>query len=200
MGLLDLFRRKLQSNEGFRAMMDIPDDETAPRAHHYIFAHQVMPRRVHRYGCDFINFLDPEFSPNWLPRLWEEAGNQVAVEDRILMDGLASFTRRVDDYFIAIVTLPEARSMTEAHLAAIVCGPLPPGTEKLPRRGRKDSPDWIPTQYFTLEYGSCNSGHRTVFCSWTKDGSHHNYGTGPAANAEDFFEFLAHRLTKTGET
>jgi hypothetical protein len=67
-----------------------------------------------------------------------------------------------------VITLPEAQEMIEAHLVAFVA-----------------APDGL--RYFTLERGAdAQGGARTVLCAWSREGSHLNFGDGPAPTVEGF--------------
>jgi hypothetical protein len=57
---------------------------------------------------------------------------------------------------------------------------------------QKSPPAEVPARYFTLELGFSLEGEpRTVFCEWTKDDSHVNFGDGPKATLPEFVGKIA---------
>ncbi len=54
-------------------------------------------------------------------------------------------------------------------------------------------------RYFTLERGiGWSDQPRTVFCEWTAEGQHSNYGDGPPATVPEFAEAIEARLEADG--
>jgi hypothetical protein len=89
---------------------------------------------------------------------------------------------RVNSYPCAVIEMPAPVAMPEAYFAAFVVmmGPESDDEEETPE-----------ARYFTLERSfSMDGGSRTVLGSWTKDGTHLNFGDGPEPELDAFVDAL----------
>lgn len=207
MNLAKLLGRKSQSDAEEQKLLEalLSGQNTNSRPQHYIFAHRLLPQVAYHYGVRTAFLLgDEEKGHDHLLRLWSDAGEGLPPEDMVEPVGLSSFTRREGNLLITIVTLPEPRSVSEAHFTAIVCGPLPAPPEEATEEQLNAFEEAFlsaPTQYYTLEHGVqlAPLKKRTVFCSWTADGTHLNFGDGPEADAEAFLAFIVAKLADPPE-
>lgn len=162
-----------------------------PRPHHYVYAHKMLPKLFHGDPTLFIaTMLDAR--ETFLRKVWDDLGQRVEDNDgpraRLPSDGLGVYFERLPkDVLVAVVELPEAKYMPEAHLVAFVYQ-LPESAQGRLRPGRAGM-----ARMFTLEYGLSLQGDepRTVLCEWSADGTHRNLGDGPPATIDDFIEKIA---------
>jgi hypothetical protein len=202
MNIAKLLGRENQNEAEDEKLLEalLAGQNTKSRAQHYIFAHRLLPQVAYHYGVRAAFLLgDEEKGHEYLLRFWNDSGEGLPPEDLVEPAGLSSFTRREGDLLITIVTLPEPQSVSEAHFTAIVCGPLPAAPKEATEKELSAFEEAFlsaPTQYYTLEHGVQLSPlqKRTVFCSWTADGTHLNFGDGPAPDAEAFFAFIVAKL------
>jgi hypothetical protein len=155
------------------------------RAHHYLFAHRVLPSVFFENPARFIEVLAKD-GIGFLRFFWERVGSDLKDETALPASGLNYQTRRTDDgVTVVIITLPQPEAAPEAYFAAAVYRPPMEGGASLCR-------------YFTLEYGIDLTGSqsRTVLCEWTSQPSpsHLNYGDGPEATEMAFFKAVCEKL------
>jgi hypothetical protein len=81
------------------------------------------------------------------------------------------------------VSMPIPESSPEAHFVAIV------HKDDEPHDYMRESPS---TRYFTLERTDVSD--RPLLCEWRRDGSHGNYGDGPAPDLEAFADAVFERV------
>jgi len=97
---------------------------------------------------------------------------------------------RVGRYSCAIIEMPQPRGRTEAFFVAAVLLADPDQSMFDSKKGG--------LRYFTLEKGFRLGGPpRTVLCEWTEEGSHVNYGDGPAPRLDLFIEAIEQLLSKS---
>ena len=132
-------------------------EEEAPRNHHYLFAHRVLPDLV----LNQWPVLQPTFrdgsATDRLRSVWDGLGTTLPAVERLPSTGLGVRTIElgVDPGFL--VTFPTPERPAEAALAIV--------------------PDRDTTRYFVLELGSDPVAGKPywVLCEWTA-GSHSNLG------------------------
>jgi hypothetical protein len=149
------------------------------REHHYIFAHRVIPAMFFERPADFLKILrHARTAP--LMDLWAAIAEDLEADQRLAPEGLAVDFREASGASVAIITLPGARAMPEAHFVALVHRPA---SSRLKR--------WMQplTRCITLEYTEDLSGGEvsTVLGEWSQAGNHANYGPGPDPQLEEFF-------------
>jgi hypothetical protein len=160
-----------------------PTEEEKP-LHHYEFAHHAL-----RCVClaDPLQFFAVMASPHkqrFVDALWE------MVRKECDKSGKPSFssrdirveTARIGEYPAVLVCMPPPRNMAEAHMICVVL--------KVPQRESGSGEARPPSvQYYTLEKGIDlgTMGERTVLCAWN-DVGHMNFGDGPKATPEAFFD------------
>lgn len=164
-----------------------------PRRHHYIFAHKLLPSFFFQKPDVFITALMNRRA-ELVRSLWDDVGKDIEGSDgseaRIPSDDLDLHLEVLpENTIVAIVELPEAQEMPEAHYVALV---YRLGTGDVV--GGRD-PGSI-ARVFTLEYGLTLSGpeERTVLCEWGSDGAHMNLGDGPEVSISAFVRRLARLL------
>jgi hypothetical protein len=163
------------------------------RAHHYNFAHRVLPGLLWANPFLFLETLYGDHASGFLFTLWFQASKGLDEGDVMLPS--EELRRDLFDlkggYHAAVVSLPEPKFLTEAYMVAIVFRP---------EKKRLLLPKLPPVfRYFTLEYGLCDGMQtvRTVLCEWTQ-AVHGNYGTGPLANPKAFIGAIESLLAKRG--
>jgi hypothetical protein len=83
-----------------------------------------------------------------------------------------------------VVTMPVPEASPEAHFVAIV------HRDAEPHDYMQESPS---TRYFTLE--KTDGSDRPLLCEWRRDGSHMNYGEGPAPELGAFLDAVFDRVS-----
>ena len=162
------------------------EEEQEARAHHYVFAHRVLPQIAAKSGGAFALDLlqDHRRAAARLVELWEQIGGDLTIP--LPSTGLDVVIGTCRGQPTPVIVLPTPEIMSEAHFVALV--PEPQGF--LARLlGRPKT--W---RFFTLEFGLGMGGtQRTVVCEWKlgpEGFEHANYGDGPAAEIDAFLERL----------
>ena len=141
------------------------------RRHHYEFAHRVLRMMFLQDSMRFLALLKGPRAQEFLLDVWTRVGAPIPADDRIEPEGLRGSHHELTSGLFspaALIELPPATEIAEAHLVAAVLA---------------DGP-----RYFTLEKGVALPAMtpRTVLCEWRAEGQHVNYGDGPAAEAGAF--------------
>ncbi|MFF4345172.1 hypothetical protein ACFY00_35300 [Kitasatospora sp. NPDC001540] len=157
-------------------------DGIGPRAHHYGYAHRVLPGLVRDLGA---KMLDHEPKPGFtggLTAIWQGYGERLPEPERLPADGLSAELVQEDGYRALLVVLPPAVAPSEAHFVAVVQST---GDERC--------------RYLTLEHGVSPIDRQayTVLGEWAADGRHLNLGSGPAAEPGDFLAAVARVLARS---
>src|SRR5690349_12905649 len=100
--------------------MCMANSDDQPRRHQYLFAHRELPMAAFRYGEDLVRVARGGNLAEGLAKLWVDLGTALPADDRLPPDGLRASWHDAGDNEIALVTMPPAIGMTDAHLAAIV--------------------------------------------------------------------------------
>jgi hypothetical protein len=150
-----------------------------PHRHHYLFAHRELPMAAFRYGTDLVRVARGGNLAEGLAKLWVDLGKALPPADRLPADGLAATWHNLGDHEIALVTMPPAAGVTDAHLAAIVV----------------TKPDGL-IRYLVLERGVSDAAGQptTVLGEWLADGDHVNLGAGPPPEPESFLAVVRERV------
>ncbi|MFJ8043894.1 hypothetical protein ACIRBX_25670 [Kitasatospora sp. NPDC096147] len=144
------------------------------RAHHYRFAHRVMPRAAVDFGPTMLAEPPAHGVQRSLESLWDGFGGTLPPEDRLPSDGLSG--QHVDraGHRLLLVTLPEPIAAAEAHFVAVV-----------QVRGEEAC------RFLTLERSESpvDGSVGTVLGEWSAEG-HVNFGAGPAPRPELFLSAI----------
>lgn len=168
--------------------MESPND--APRCHHYTMAHVALRSVAFDQPMVYLGVLASEHAADFLQEVYhsvlEHCGEEAGPPAFAAAD-LKVHTGRALQYPCAVVEMPAPLNVTEAYFAAaVLLADLSPGA---PDATAND------LRFFTMEKGySIAGGDRTVFCEWTADGQHLNFGDGPPATVQDFVRAIQERL------
>ncbi len=189
MGLFDFFRRGPQPPPQPAAPQS---DLAEPRCHHYTLAHQALRTVAFEQPAGFLGLLaSPEarsFLADLLTAVTEHCQGREPWPD-FGVEALTIHTFRVGQFPCAVVELPPPRAVTEAFFVAAVL------LVDLDRE--QPAPQEAALRYFTLEKGFVLDGPpRTVLGEWTAEGSHHNYGDGPAPQLGPFVRAMEAMLAR----
>lgn len=137
------------------------------REQHYNFAHSVLVDFFCRDAKRLWEMLTAANADDGIYRIWTLAGHGIMSVDPA---GLRRSHERLKTGEAVIIKLPEPKSVTEAHVVALV---------HMPERKNlfgKTQPESF--RYFTLEQGVDNKNIEglLVFCEWLSDGTHIHYG------------------------
>jgi hypothetical protein len=153
---------------------------------HYFFAHYALRRAAFLSPLELLKRLDENGGREMIETLWvvtAEMCGQGSQPDFGIED-IKVHTIRLQDSRCAVVEMPEPRSMTQCYFVAVLVG-----LDERTDNGGDPSPS---VRYVTLEKGfEMSAESRTVLCEWTSEGTHLNYGDGPAPNLEAFVEELS---------
>jgi hypothetical protein len=139
-----------------------------------MFAHYTLREEAFRATDEFLTALRNQ-DLDYVRFRWFVAMAHCRIEGRpfdknwIPIEEIQLYCTQRNEIRCYVISMPEARNLTEACLVAVASTPLE-------------------LRYFTLEKSISEDDTITVFCEWTKDGSHLNYGAGPNANVDDFSE------------
>ncbi len=159
-----------------------------PRELHYIFAHQGVRQACVDNPLQFFSIIASEEQRKYLAWMWDTCAKYVKKQSSDLsVDDVLVTTCRIGPYPAVILRMPEPRAVAEVHYIAAVL--MFNGESELP-------PEDVAIRYFTLECGINLDGTlRTVFCEWTDDDAHLNFGDGPQADVEAFVQAVADKLS-----
>jgi hypothetical protein len=112
-------------------------------------------------------------------------GNELPPGEQLPPDGLEVTRRNLPgDFQLVVITMPPATQIAEAHMIAIAYRPEPLGGSALLR-------------YFTLELGMDRQRFVcTMFCEWTREDNHVNYGEGPPVGIDTFCKTVESKLNR----
>ena len=145
------------------------DDQ--PRQHHYEFAHVVLRAIVFRAGSLLLDLAADGGLTALVHESWQRIGESLPEERRLPATGLRGDRFDTSELSAAVITLPRAEHIAEAHLVALVADPADPS--------RLD--------FFTLEHSwTEDDAPATVIARWTRDARHLTLGDGPTPNPDDF--------------
>ena len=167
--------------------------------HHYAFAHLALreiafgnPVRIFNilasdrrteFFDDVLNDLDGLVPPDTGKRNFTGADIRVA--------GFG-----IDGRPCALLEMPPTTNPTEAYFIAIV-GRLP--MDELMSHLHSETAEPL-IDYYTLERPfEITPDCPSVFCAWTPDDTHHNFGAGPEPDLRQFAAFLEQRV-QTGNS
>lgn len=145
-----------------------------PRGQHYVMAHVALRQSSLHTPLMALDLLsDPKRGLGFLGRLFDDVTKNVAKNGQPTTIKSPTFKLHPIQngaYFFAVVEMPVARAMAEAHYVAIAVDKADVDSKAKDARGR----------YFTLELGSdfSSGALRSVLCEWQGD-RHMNYGDGP---------------------
>jgi hypothetical protein len=189
MGLFDFFRRKPKPDPVPQPAESSAGDLDSPRCHHYTLAHVALRQVALTRPVEFLAVLASRDATRFLSDLLRQvSANCRGREDRpdFSVDDITVHTVRAGGYPCAVIEMPRARAVAEAHMVAavVLADPnRPPADDEEPR-----------VRYFTLEKGMTFGGPpRTVLCEWS-DEAHMNYGDGPPAEVPAFVAAIAAKL------
>lgn len=189
MGLFDFFRRGPRPPIAAAAPAS---DLAEPRCHHYTLAHQALRSVAFEQPAGFLGLLaSPEarsFLADLLAAVTEHCQGREPWPD-FGAEALTIHTFRVGQFPCVVVELPPPRAVTEAFFVAAV---LLVDLDREPSAAREAT-----LRYFTLEKGFVLDGPpRTVLGEWTAEGSHLNYGDGPAPQLGPFVQAVEAMLAR----
>jgi hypothetical protein len=168
-----------------------PEDEIdgmdiqRPRAHHYLFAHQVLPSMVWDQGIKFI-YRCKELDNNQWVEIWDDLGKPLEDtegESSVSSEGLSAKYIESEKYIGIAITFPEPLHPPEAYFAYIVS--KRPSFFSFRNKVR----------YFTLELMQSFklNSRLVVICEW-ENGVHRNYGEGVEPELENFVNYVENNI------
>ncbi len=143
-----------------------------PRGQHYEFAHVALSETVRSDPEGFVSDVRKSGAGGLVTEVWKRCRQKFpSSEDRVDIEGLdASAEELPCGRSCAVVTLPKAGRMGEAHMLAVVVMPA----ERILGLFKK-SPA---VRYFTLEVSyDSDQNETTAFCEWVYPkggGKHHD--------------------------
>ncbi|GAA2750928.1 hypothetical protein GCM10010440_61180 [Kitasatospora cinereorecta] len=154
-----------------------------PRAHHYRFAHQVLPGLARDLGPQMLDNEPRGGFTAGLASLWQGLGETLPESERLPGDGLSAELVDRGGHRMLLVELPRPSAPAEAYLVAVA---QPAGADHC--------------RCFTLEHGvsPLDGQAYTVLAEWA-DRSHINLGPGPAAQRDAFVAAVEVLLTEPAE-
>jgi hypothetical protein len=192
MGFFDLFKRKPKPEPEDDFPEEFLEQESAKiRCHHYTMAHVALRSVAFAQPLGFFGILASEEAENFLGELLESVTEECQERERrpdFKAADLQVHTGRVGNYPCVVIEMPEPRGTTEAFFVGAVL---------LVELAEDEEPPENPElRYFTLEKGMQmeEMQPRTVFCEWTAEGSHLNFGDGPPATVKDFTAAIEEHL------
>ena len=153
-----------------------------PRCAHYTLAYFALREASLSDPLLYLAVLASPQRQKFLEKLLQSVAESCAErneEPDFAATDLTVYCRRLNRYPCAIVEMPPPKAFAEAFFTALVAYVDPSGP--VPDRSSVDA------HYFTLECGvSMDGSPRTVLAEWTRDGTHNNFGDGPAPTLDAF--------------
>lgn len=146
------------------------------RPHHYQFAHRTLPGHFFHDVENFTKLLKMD-GKVFLHYLWTTAGEELSEPDQIKY-AVEFEQRRHEKFNLSLITMPAPEEAAEAFYALMATN------------GSKHF-------YYTLELGlnlERDSLTDAIFCEWTEDGTHKNYGQLASSDCELFVNACTKRL------
>ena len=163
----------------------------APRAAHYALAHRVIPGLVFRnpmiavalhLEAEGTTAHDRSFVDSFV-----RAANRTANDDAPIEDGSVRLSSAlIEGHAAAVFHFPPPQHTTEAFFSAVVQGFE---FANPPRNRARVAP-----RYFVLEHSTDRPAPHTVLTGWSPEGTHFNFGPGPAPTKQAFLDAVAARL------
>ncbi len=148
-----------------------------PRMHHYVFAHRVLPMLFFKHTDSIMMRLEAD-PQGEIKRIWEISGRSLKA---MAPEGLAiESQKRPDKIRMIIVTMPPAKATVEAIYIAMIV---------------QEKKRLYLTYERTLDFAKPER-EIAVFCAWTADGSHQNFGIKGSYSRTDFEKILEDFLAK----
>jgi hypothetical protein len=179
-----------------RAMMKLFRNMFAPKnnsEHHYAFAHIALRKFAFAEPVLVFSVLASPDRNRFFNDILADLHEQLQISTKCSFRGedIEFFAQRINGRPCAILKMPRPTEPVEAHFIALVSRlgveQLSDATAQLPAGELLD--------YFTFERPVVvESGEPTVFCGWSADDSHANYGDGPQADLESVIAFLTTKL------
>jgi hypothetical protein len=170
-------------------------DQDRPHCHHYSFAHVALRQIAHAHPVGCLSMLASPDAISFLTDVWKQVDEHCRERGETSTINPAEFVVHkfcIDNYPCAILEMPEPWFVTGAHFVALV---LMVPLDQIDPADRD-----APLFYYTLERGASLDGTpRTVLCSWTKEGTHCNFGDGPLPTLDAFVEVLEERVRQGGQ-
>lgn len=162
-----------------------------PRASHYALAHRVIPGLVFRnpmiavalhLEAEGTTEHDHSFVDSFV-----RAANRAANDDEPIEVGAVRLSSAlIEGHAAAVFHFPPPRHTTEAFFSAVVQGFE---FANPPRNRARVAP-----RYFVLEHSTDGPAPHTVLGGWSPEGTHFNFGPGPAPTEQAFLEAVAAHL------
>lgn len=115
------------------------------------------------------------------------AANRNATDDQPIKDGSVHLSSAlIEGHAAAVFHFPPPRHTTEAFFSAVVQGFE---FTNPPRNRARVAP-----RYFVLEHSTDRPDPHTVLGGWSPEGTHFNFGPGPAPTKQAFLDAVAVRL------
>jgi len=188
-GLFDLFRRqKASSPDPGSADADLDE----PRCDHYSFAHYALRIVAHENPWQCLAVLASPEAQTFLSDLLNSVAGHCkerGKDSNLRASDIIIHRVRAGGRPCAVLEMPLPRAIAEAFYMAVVLLVDPSSESPESEKGA--------IRYFTLEKGVVLDGPpRTVLCEWTAEGSHVNFGDGPAPRVHAFVQAIEGLLAK----
>jgi hypothetical protein len=172
-----------------------PLDQERPHCHHDTFAHMALRQVAFTQPLGCLSMLASPDASQFLTDIWKQVDEHCQGRGETSTINPAEFVIHkfcIDSYPCAVLEMPEPWFVSGAHFIALV---LMVPLDKIDPADRD-----APLCYYTLERGASIEGApRTVLRSWTKEGTHCNFGDGPPPSLEAFVEVLEERVKSGGQ-
>lgn len=164
--------------------------------HHYFFAHYALRVAAFQHHLMMFPILTSPERADFFNTLLKTLDNHLQPED-----GKRNFSGEdirfagfnIEGRPCAMVIMPPANNPAEAHFVAIVSRMK---TEEMTWDVMNQEYEVPPIDYYTLELPALpDEDGRGVFCSWSHEEAHLNFGPGSRAEPEEFAEFLREKLS-----
>ena len=172
MGLFDFFSKPKQNSK-----------------HHHAFAHYALRYVAYSDPLGTFAVLGTDDRVRFLDSLIAELDTKMEGEGRRNFSGkdIEFFGNSIDGRPCAMLKMPPTTNPAEAYFVAIVSRftvkEIETKSEELSMTGLID--------YYTLERPvMISEDYQSVFCGWTEDDTHLNFGGGPAPTIKNFFALL----------
>jgi hypothetical protein len=142
---------------------DVNEDDEGPRAHHYVFVHQVLPQIFFNDPDGFLHVTLGPSGHRRLADLWRVVGDRESPSAIIPASGLEIGDVAFDGRRGALIRFPEPQFSPEGHFAALL------------ERSDGDEPRFFVLEKTRLPSRSGEAGEQAILCEWLEGGRRRNH-------------------------
>ncbi len=171
----------------------LPQSSKGESKHHYLFAHIWLRQIAYAQPAGIFGVLASSSRTSFLDNLLTRIDEKLTdcVPRSFTAADIQFFPCLIDERPCAILQMPPPQKTPEAFFVAIMSRLR---VEEVAAAQKKENGMLMAIDYYTLERPLPDAGIPSVFCGWSQDGVHVNYGAGAEPILEAFKKLLEKRV------